>query len=118
MTAYITMFRHGETDWNASKRIQGQTDVELNDRGFEQAQEIADTASHFRFTAIYSSDLSRAHATAQALAAKLGLEVVAIPELRERHLGMFQGWSGDEAQSRWPDEYARYRQRDSEQNLR
>lgn len=117
MTAYITMIRHGETDWNANKRIQGQTDVELNDRGYEQAQKITDTASQHRFSAIYSSDLSRAYATAQALAVKLGLEVVATPQLRERHLGIFQGWSGDEVQSRWPGEYARYRQRDTEQNL-
>lgn len=117
MAAHLTMFRHGETDWNAGKRIQGQSDVELNERGCEQAREMASIATHFQFAAIYSSDLSRAYETARPFALKLGLEVVALTQLRERHLGKFQGWSGEEAKARWPDEYARYRLRDPEQNL-
>ena len=67
--------------------------------------------------ALYSSDLARARDSASYLADARGLIVVALPQLRERHLGMFQGYTGVEAQARWPEDYALYRQRDVEQTL-
>lgn len=84
--------RHGETAWNAERRIQGQVhDVPLNERGREQAREIAGTLSGVRAGAIYSSDLRRAMETAEAIAEALGLPVIATPALRERHMGVLQG---------------------------
>ncbi|PKO64423.1 MAG: histidine phosphatase family protein, partial [Betaproteobacteria bacterium HGW-Betaproteobacteria-17] len=61
----ICIIRHGETDWNVEKRIQGHTDVPLNEVGRAQALAMAFNAAHHRFAAIYSSDLARTLETAQ-----------------------------------------------------
>lgn len=117
MSTHIIFLRHGETDWNAQQRIQGQTDVELNEQGRAQARALVAATAHLDIHALYSSDLLRARDSATYLADARGLQVVALPQLRERHLGIFQGWTGVEVQARWPQEYVRYRERDPEQNL-
>lgn len=112
MTTRIALIRHGETDWNTSKRIQGQTDVPLNEKGRSQAKAFSTSASHLNVSAIYSSDLIRAHHTALSLAEQLKLGVVVTPKLRERHFGKFQGLRRDEILSKWPNDYLLYQQRD------
>ena len=112
MTTRICFIRHGETDWNVEKRIQGQTDIPLNETGRSQALAMAFNAAHHDFSAIYSSDLSRAFDTAQMLAARRGLEVKKLPQLRERHFGIFQGITADEGMRRYPEAYAHYKARD------
>lgn len=87
----IVVIRHGETDWNVESRLQGQTDVPLNARGRRQAAALADALRHDGLVAVYASDLSRAWATAQALAGPLGLPLVADPGLRERSFGVVEG---------------------------
>ncbi|MBU1689525.1 MAG: histidine phosphatase family protein [Gammaproteobacteria bacterium] len=114
MPTRICFIRHGETDWNVARRIQGQTDIPLNQTGHNQALAMAFNAAHHDFSAIYSSDLSRAHATALMAAARCGLEVVDMPQLRERHYGIFQGITAAEGATRYPDAYARYMERDLE----
>lgn len=91
--AEIVVVRHGETTWNASGRIQGHLDVELNDVGKQQAAAVADRLSkEAKISAIYSSDLKRAFETAQTIAkCSDSLEVIQDPMLRERHLGDLQG---------------------------
>ena len=102
MSATICLIRHGETDWNSARRIQGQIDVPLNETGIRQAEAMAIHAARHRFSALYSSDLARASDTAGRLAARLGLEVRVAPQLRERHFGILQGLTSAEAASRHP----------------
>src|SRR5512143_229699 len=102
----ICIIRHGETDWNVERRIQGHTDIPLNETGRAQALAMAFNAAHQRFDASYSSDLSRARETAQALAQREGHEVKLLPQLRERHFGLFQGMTAAEAAARFPDAHA------------
>ncbi|HEY6020083.1 MAG TPA: histidine phosphatase family protein [Candidatus Paceibacterota bacterium] len=112
MATRICFIRHGETAWNAEKRIQGQTDIPLNEHGRDQARMMAANAAQYAFSAICSSDLQRAVETAQCLAAGRGLNVHTTPLLRERHFGEFQGLTGAEAAARDPAAYARYKARD------
>ncbi len=113
-TTRICLIRHGETEWNASKRIQGQLDVELNAKGVAQAGALAEAAQDYQFAAIYSSDLMRAAETARHLAAGHALQIVTMTDLRERHFGDFQGLLNSEVQARWPAEFERYRMGDSQ----
>jgi probable phosphoglycerate mutase len=108
----ICIIRHGETDWNVEKRIQGHTDIPLNAVGRAQALAMAFNAAHQQFHAIYSSDLARAVETAQALAQREDEEVKRLPQLRERHFGIFQGITADEAAALYPEAYAHYVARD------
>lgn len=112
ITTRICIIRHGETDWNVEKRIQGQTDIPLNETGHAQALAMAFNASHHQFHAIYCSDLKRASATAQALADRLGMEAKPLPQLRERHYGIFQGITAIEGAALHPTAYAHYKERD------
>lgn len=105
----LIIWRHGNTDWNAAGRVQGQTDVPLNDLGREQARAAAPLLAALRPDAIVASDLSRAADTAAALAALTGLPVGTDPRLRERHFGLWQGLILAEAAERHPAEYARWR---------
>ncbi len=108
----ICIIRHGETDWNVEKRIQGHTDIPLNETGRAQALAMAYNAAHHRFHAIYSSDLVRARETAAALAQREDHTVKLLPQLRERHFGIFQGITAAEGAERYPQAYAHYIARD------
>ncbi len=112
MSTRICFIRHGETDWNVEKRIQGQIDIPLNQTGRAQALAMAFNAAHHNFSAVYSSDLSRARETAQAVAEGRALEVITLPQLRERHYGIFQDVKKDEAGTLYPEAYAFYEARD------
>lgn len=91
----IWFIRHGETDWNRQRRLQGWQDIPLNESGREQARLLAerlrDTASEHPFAALYSSDLKRAHDTAASLSAALQLRVRTEPGIRERGFGVLEG---------------------------
>jgi probable phosphoglycerate mutase len=113
----LCIVRHGETDWNAAKRLQGQVDIPLNDVGQAQAAATAAGLAGQRFDAIYSSDLLRAWQTAQPIAAVLGLGVNAAPGLRERHYGRMQGLTSADARQRFPDLSAAYAARDPQHDL-
>ena len=108
----LVVIRHGETAWNVEQRIQGHLDVPLNDRGRWQAGRMAGALAEESFAAIYSSDLSRAAATAQALAHVAGVPVQHDTGLRERAFGHFEGVSWGEIHARWPDDAQRWRARD------
>ncbi|KTR87644.1 fructose-2,6-bisphosphatase [Microbacterium testaceum] len=91
----LTLVRHGETDWNSGGRIQGSTDIPLNDTGRAQARELADrlaTEYAGREAVVVSSDLSRAAETADIVAAALGTTVsLRMPGLQERSYGDAEG---------------------------
>ena len=112
VTTRICFIRHGETDWNVERRIQGHTDIPLNKTGRAQALAMAFNAAHHHFHAIYSSDLLRATETAQVLAQREDQAVKPYPQLRERHYGVFQGITAAEGAERYPQAYAHYVARD------
>lgn len=88
----LYLVRHGETDWNAARRIQGSTDIPLNDIGRSQAARTADLLAGRTFDAVLSSPLSRAAETADIIAARLGLaEPLRIPAMVERRYGAAEG---------------------------
>jgi len=98
----ILLARHGETDWNVQRRVQGHSDTPLNDTGRSQARALADELADDRLDAVYSSDLVRAHETARIVAEPRGLGVTAIRDLRERHFGTWEGLTDDEIHARYP----------------
>lgn len=95
--------RHGETEWNASRRAQGQADVALNELGRLQAREAAAHFESVDLTAVYSSDLERAYDTALPIARAHGLEVHSDPAFREIDQGDWEGLSNAEIARRWPE---------------
>ncbi len=114
MTTRLCLVRHGETAWNAERRIQGQLDVPLSAVGHAQARATANWLAREDFSAIYSSDLARALHTAEASAHLLKLPIQRSIGLRERHYGVFQTLTYAEMQRRYPQEYARFLARDAE----
>ncbi len=108
----ILAIRHGETAWNVDTRIQGHLDIPLNDTGRWQAQRLARAlAARDTIHAVYSSDLQRAHATAQAIAQATGAPLATHPGLRERGFGLFEGKTYVEIEQTWPEDSAHWRQR-------
>lgn len=110
----ICLVRHGETEWNMERRIQGQIDIALNPTGVDQAVAAGLWLRNAGIVALYSSDLKRAWATAQAIGAALGLSPVAVPEMRERRYGIFEGLTYDEARACFPEGYAAFARRDAD----
>jgi probable phosphoglycerate mutase len=107
----IIAVRHGETAWNVDARIQGQLDIELNDTGRWQARRVGWALATEAITAVYSSDLGRAHETARAISERVGLPVIPHTGLRERRFGMFEGKTFDEIHQTWPDHHDLWRKR-------
>lgn len=108
----LILIRHGETLWNRERRMQGQTDTSLSEKGREQVAALADRLAASRFAAIYSSDLTRAWDTASAIALVTGQQVVAEPRLRERRFGIFEGLTYDEMEERYPEARRQFESRD------
>jgi probable phosphoglycerate mutase len=100
--------RHGESEFNAEGRIQGQTDVSLSRRGRKQAAALATAMTQLSIQAIYSSPLARAMQTAEPVAAALRLPVLTDPRLMEINAGLFQGLRWTEIEQSHPAEAARW----------
>ena len=90
-TTRIVLIRHGETAWNAERRLQGHLDIDLNDEGRRQAQALANALAQERFDVLAASDLARAAQTAKALGDVLNLPLYIDGRLRERCYGGFEG---------------------------
>jgi broad specificity phosphatase PhoE len=105
----IFLARHGESDWNVQKRFQGHSDRPLTERGREQAHALADLVGSEKIDAVYTSPLRRARETAEIVAARAGLEAVALPELREVDTGSWSGLSRADVEARFPEGFARWR---------
>jgi probable phosphoglycerate mutase len=105
----LLIWRHGQTAWNATDRVQGQQDVELDEVGVAQAARAAGWLAGYKPDLIVASDLSRAARTAGALAELTGQPVELDPRLRERHFGPWQGLTGAEIAERYPDHYPHWR---------
>lgn len=99
----LYLVRHGETDWNRRHRIQGSTDIPLNETGRAQAERTGRLLARRTWDGIYSSPLSRALDTAMIIASTLNLgEPVIVPELVERNYGAAEGLTDREIASRFP----------------
>ncbi|HHW62286.1 MAG TPA: alpha-ribazole phosphatase [Syntrophomonadaceae bacterium] len=102
----MILLRHGQTDWNAWQKYQGQTDIPLNDIGRKQAAEAAHYLKEYEeVQAIYCSDLIRAHETAAIIGQKLGREIIPDRRLREVDFGRWEGMSYSEVYARYPQEF-------------
>jgi len=100
----LSLVRHGQTDWNRQRRIQGASDVPLNDTGRLQAMATGRALALRRWDGIYSSPLSRAMDTARIIAAQAGLdEPRPLAEVAERRYGDAEGLTGEEILARFPD---------------
>jgi probable phosphoglycerate mutase len=97
----LFLFRHGETDWNREGRLQGHTDVPLNDTGIGQAAALGERLRAYRLDAVVSSDLARASATARIVADALGVPLLTDPGLRETNVGAAEGLLWAEAKTRF-----------------
>ncbi len=97
--ARLWLVRHGQTDWNAQRRMQGHSPTELNATGHQQAQMLSQWFAARNFSAIWSSDLPRALQTAQAIATRQSCPITVTPQLRERNLGAFEGKTWDEVRA-------------------
>ncbi|NLV79280.1 MAG: histidine phosphatase family protein [Rhodococcus sp.] len=106
---HLILLRHGQTGYNATRRMQGQLDTDLSDLGRRQALAIAHTIADFEPISIVSSDLRRAYDTAVAIGDRASLPVEIDPRLRETHLGEWQGLTHTEVDARAPGARARWR---------
>ncbi|ROQ07602.1 putative phosphoglycerate mutase [Curtobacterium sp. PhB172] len=103
MTTLLYLVRHGETDWNAQRRIQGSTDIPLNDTGRRQAAEAAELLARRQFDAVVASPLSRAAETGAIIADRLGLAApVTYAGLAERSYGEAEGLTDTEVTAKYP----------------
>jgi broad specificity phosphatase PhoE len=104
VTTELYLIRHGETDWNLQHRIQGLTDIPLNETGRELARAAGRLLAGRGFDGIYASPLSRARETAEIIAAEVGLPAPGIVDaLVERDYGDAEGLSFAEVERRYPD---------------
>ena len=110
----LLLLRHGATDWNLQGRCQGATDLELNETGIRQAQEIAAHLSGQSIRAIYSSDLKRAVQTAYFIGQPHGLEVAIEASLRELDHGALEGLTFAEIRAGFPDFIEQWRDQPAE----
>ena len=100
----LYLVRHGETDWNRARRIQGLTDIPLNDTGREQARATGRLLTRRSWDAIYASPLGRAMETASLIGAELGLPApIPFPEMVERNYGEAEGMNFAEIDRLFPE---------------
>ena len=104
----LLLVRHGQSTWNAGRRIQGQLDPPLSERGIAQARELAERLAGRRLEGFYCSDLVRARQTAELIASAVGMEPVPEPGLREIALGEWEGRTREELIDGWPDLWERW----------
>lgn len=108
----LVAIRHGETAWNAAKRLQGWQDIPLNPLGRRQAAALGPALADEGLVAVVASDLQRAWQTGQALADALGLPLLPEPGLRERGFGVLEGNTPEEIEAHRPDDARRWRTRE------
>jgi broad specificity phosphatase PhoE len=105
----LVLIRHGESVGNAERRIQGQGDYPLTDRGRKQSRRLAERLAAFELAAVYSSPIARARETAEVIAARHGLSVIPLPEVREYDFGEVAGLTYQDIVERYQDVVEAYR---------
>ena len=119
-TTRFCLVRHGETDWNARRRLQGHTDIDLNLRGIAQAEQMARALKkiNLQFDVLYTSDLQRAANTAKEIERLFNTSALVSSALRERHLGALQGLTMGEAPKLEPELWRSHLDRNLNEELR
>ena len=108
----LLLVRHGETEWNAVGRLQGHSDIPLNDNGRAQAKAVALRLASHGISRVWTSDLCRARETGSIIATHLGLGEPAVEaDLRERRFGIFEGLTRDEIAARYPREWRAWQEK-------
>jgi broad specificity phosphatase PhoE len=105
----LVLWRHGETDFNAARRIQGQLDSKLTVTGLRQARRAARWLAELDPAVLMTSDLSRAGDTAAVLAAETGIPLQVDKRLRETNCGTWQGLTHAEVEALWPGDLQTWR---------
>lgn len=100
---HLFILRHGESVWNASRRIQGHADIGLSEIGREQARRAREAISRVPLSIAFTSDLRRSVETAELVLEGRAVEIVRTPDLREQGLGPLQGLTWSEAEQREPE---------------
>jgi probable phosphoglycerate mutase len=99
----LGLVRHGQTDWNLNRRIQGSSDIPLNETGRKQAEASGRFLAERQWQGIYASPLSRARETARIISAIVGLgEPIVIPGIQERNYGEAEGLNAAQIMERFP----------------
>lgn len=101
----IHLIRHGQVAGFDQARYNGQTDVPLTDLGVEQYHRIKERLADKKISACYTSDLSRCTVGADIICAQFGFEPVRLSELRELNIGVWEGMTWQEIQSKWPEQW-------------
>lgn len=106
----IYVVRHGETEWNAINKVLGRTDIPLNEKGLEQAREVAASLKDLKIDVFLCSPLSRAKQTADAIANEIGVKYKIDQRLIEQDFGRFEGVNrfDEEYQNAKREYFARY----------
>ena len=104
----VHLIRHGETDWNRERRVQGQSDSRLNEAGEQQARELAERISYIDFDAIYCSSSLRTRQTATALFPERLPHIEYLDSLREIYLGPWEGLLYDDIEAEDPDSFRHF----------
>jgi len=112
----IYLLRHGESQWNVLKKIQGQKNIPLTKKGVIQADLVGNRLLGENIDIIYSSDLERAYDTAKIIGNKMDIEPIPIKEFREINFGIWEGLSNDNMKAKYRDEI--YLWRKEPENLR
>ncbi len=110
-TTNIILIRHGETAWNAERRLQGHIDIGLNPRGLAQARALGRALRDTPLDAVLASDLQRAWQTASAIADGRAMAVEQDARLRERCYGRFEGLLYADIEAAYPVEFAAWQAR-------
>jgi len=101
MVLYVT--RHGETEYNVLGRYCGATDAPLNDTGVSQAYGLAGRLKGMHFDAVVSSPMLRARQTADIVSAALSMPYAVYGQFTERHMGVYEGLTKEEAKKLYPN---------------
>lgn len=104
----IYLIRHGESVANVQRYTSGKTDVELTERGIQQAKELAEKLADVCFSAVYSSNLQRAMNTAAEILRGRSLELITLPELQERDFGEWEGLTYEKIEHQFPEAWGAF----------
>ena len=113
----IYLIRHGESQWNTLKKIQGQKDIPLTNKGREQAALAGKKLSEMNIDVIYSSDLKRASETANIIGKIIGIEPIYNKNLREINFGIWEGLSNDSMNHKYREEVYLWRKEPEKLNI-